>query len=60
MLILREGAPVVVGATGVAVVALALALRVRSWPLWLVGFGSLLAALAAAWAFRTPVAGGGG
>lgn len=54
----RDGLPFVIGATGVAIVALALALRFRSWPLWLAGFASLLLALAAAWWFRAPSASG--
>jgi hypothetical protein len=55
-----EGLPFVVGATGVAIIALVLALRFRSWPLWLAGFGSLVVALGIAWLFRAPASMGGG
>lgn len=55
-----EGLPFVVGATGVAIIALALALRFRSWPLWLAGFASLLVALGLAWMFRATSTGGVG
>lgn len=55
-----EGLPFVVGATGVAIIALALALRFRSWPLWLAGFTSLLVALGLAWMFRATSTGGVG
>ncbi len=52
----REGYPLFVGATALAVVAFALALRVRSWPLWLVAFFFLVAAVVIAWFFRGTVA----
>ena len=58
MTLMRDGLPFVVGATGVALLAFVLALRVRSWPLWLVGFASLLVALGLAWIFRAPVSAG--
>jgi hypothetical protein len=55
----RDGLPLVIGATGLAVVAFVLALRLRSWPLWLVAFGFVVAALGVAWLFRAPLAGAG-
>ncbi|HMS03393.1 MAG TPA: hypothetical protein PKE51_10485 [Gemmatimonadaceae bacterium] len=58
MTIVRDGLPFIVGATGVALVAFALALRARSWPLWLVGFVSLVVALGLAWVFRAPASAG--
>ncbi len=52
----REGYPLIVGASAIAVVAFALALRVRSWPLWLVAFLFLVTAVVLAWFFRGSVA----
>ncbi len=43
-----------VGATVLAIVTYALALRLRSWPLWLTAFAFTLLVLGVAWAFRSP------
>ncbi len=51
----REGYPLLLSATGLAVLTFAAALRGRSWPLWLAGFVLTLVALLVAWAFRTSV-----
>lgn len=47
-----EGYPFVIGAVALAVIAFVLALRLRSWPLWLVAFTMLVVAIVAAWVFR--------
>ncbi len=50
----HEGFPLVIGATVLAVITYALALRLRSWPLWLTAFAFTLLVLGIAWAFRAP------
>ncbi len=47
-----EGYPFVIGAVALAVIAFVLALRLRSWPLWLVAFSLLVTAIVAGWIFR--------
>ena len=49
-----EGLPAILGATSLAVLLLGVALRLRSWPLWLTGFASTVAAIWVAWFFRAP------
>lgn len=49
-----EGVPLLLGATTLAVVTYALALRLRSWPLWLAAFGFTLLILGLSWAYRAP------
>lgn len=51
----REGYPFMLGAAGLAVVLFALAVRLRSWPLWLVAFVVTVLAVWVAWFFRDPV-----
>lgn len=51
----REGYPFIIGATALAVLTFALALRLRSWPLWLLAFIITIVALWMAWFFRDPV-----
>ncbi len=41
----REGFPFMLGATALAAVTFALALRMRSWPLWLLAFTLTVVAL---------------
>ena len=50
----REGYPFIIGATVLAAVLYAAALRLRSWPLWLVAFLVTVIALWIAWFFRNP------
>lgn len=52
MSISRDGGPLMLGTVTLSVLLFALALRLRSWPLWLLGFASLLAALSLAWVSR--------
>jgi hypothetical protein len=54
-----EGYPYIVGATLLAALTFMLALKLRSWPLWLSAFGLTLLALVFAWSFRSPVTGVG-
>lgn len=49
----REGYPFLIGATVLAVIAFTLALRLRSWPLWLAAFGFVVLALSVSWYFRS-------
>jgi phosphatidylserine decarboxylase len=51
----REGYPFILGASVAAVALFALALRFRSWPLWLVAFVVTVVAIWVAWFFRDPV-----
>ena len=51
----REGYPFILGATAFAAIAFAAALRMRSWPLWLVAIVLTVSALSVAWLFRVPV-----
>lgn len=50
------GYPYMLSATGAASLTFALALRRRSWPLWLLGFVLTVGALVTAWSFREPPA----
>jgi phosphatidylserine decarboxylase len=50
----REGYPFIVGAAALAALTFAAALRLRSWPLWLVAFVLTVVALWVAWFFRNP------
>jgi hypothetical protein len=47
-----EGYPFIIAATVLAVITYGLALRLRSWPLWLAAFGFTVAALLCSWIFR--------
>jgi phosphatidylserine decarboxylase len=51
----REGYPFIIGAAVLAAVAYMFALRLRSWPLWLIAFILTILALWVAWFFRDPV-----
>jgi phosphatidylserine decarboxylase len=51
----REGYPFILGAALLAAVAYMFALRLRSWPLWLLAFVLTIVALWVAWFFRDPV-----
>ena len=51
----REGYPLLLAVTGIAVLTFAAALRFRSWPLWLAGFVLTLVALSVGWMYRTTV-----
>lgn len=42
----RDGYPFMLGATALAAVAFAIALRMRSWPVWLLAFALTVLALA--------------
>ena len=57
MILADHGVPLMLGATLLAVMAFALAMRVRSWPLWLSAYVLLLVALLLAWSFRVPPSG---
>ncbi len=50
----REGYPFILGAAALAAIAFVLALRLRSWPLWLVALVLTIVALFVAWFFRNP------
>ena len=50
----REGYPFIVGAAALAALMFAVALRLRSWPLWLVAFLLTIVTLWVAWFFRNP------
>lgn len=47
-----EGYPFVIGAVALAGIAFLLALRLRSWPMWLLAYTLVLLALLAGWLFR--------
>jgi hypothetical protein len=47
-----EGYPLLLGAVGLAALAFAAALRLRSWPWWLAGYVLTLMALMVAWVSR--------
>ena len=51
----REGYPFMIGAAALAALTFAAALRMRSWPLWLLAFALTVIALWVAWFFRDPV-----
>lgn len=48
----REGYPIILGATAVVVGLFAVALRMRSWPMWLGALAATLATLLLAWSYR--------
>ena len=50
----REGYPFILGAAALAAITFAMALRLRSWPLWLVAIVLTIIALWVAWFFRNP------
>jgi len=50
----REGYPFILGAAALAAITFAMALRWRSWPLWLVAILLTIVALWVAWFFRNP------
>lgn len=50
----REGYPFMMGALALAALAYVGALRMRSWPLWLLAFTLTVIALWVAWFFRNP------
>ena len=50
----REGYPFILGAAALAVITFAMALRTRSWPLWLGAIVLTVIALWVAWFFRDP------
>jgi phosphatidylserine decarboxylase len=50
----REGYPFIAGAAALAALTFAAALKLRSWPLWLVAFLLTIIALWVAWFFRNP------
>jgi phosphatidylserine decarboxylase len=50
----REGYPFMLGAAALAALMFAAALKLRSWPLWLVAFLLTIVALWVAWFFRNP------
>lgn len=58
MMFLREGYPYLLGIGAAAALMFALALRARSWPLWLLAFALTVGTLGTAWVFRTPVPSG--
>ncbi|MCU0634672.1 MAG: phosphatidylserine decarboxylase, partial [Gemmatimonadaceae bacterium] len=51
----REGYPFILGSSALAITLFVLALRLRSWPLWLVAFVVTVLAVWVAWFFRDPV-----
>lgn len=48
----REGFSLLLGATGLAAMTFAAALRFRSWAIWLTAFGLIVVALLVAWFIR--------
>jgi hypothetical protein len=48
----REGYPVILGATTTVVVLFAVALRLRSWSVWLVALAATVGTLVISWRFR--------
>lgn len=54
----REGYPFILGAALLAAMTFAMALRMRSWQLWLIAFVLTIIALWVAWFFRDPARGG--
>jgi hypothetical protein len=48
----REGYPLMLATAAFALVLFAVALRLRSWPVWLLAFAATVAALGIAWSFR--------
>ena len=54
MMFAREGYPFMLGAAALAIAVFAAALKMRSWPLWLLAFVISVIALSTAWYFRDP------
>ena len=54
-MLVQEGYPYLLAAAVVTAVAFALALRLRSWPLWLLAFLLSVGTLCVAWYLRAPV-----
>ncbi len=54
----REGYPFMFGAAALAALVFVLALKLRSWPLWLLAFTLTIVALWVAWFFRDPLRAG--
>ncbi|MEP6833850.1 MAG: phosphatidylserine decarboxylase [Gemmatimonas sp.] len=50
----REGYPFILGAAALAAIGFTMALRLRSWPLWLAAIVLTVIALSVAWFFRNP------
>ena len=48
----REAYPYLLGTVALAVLLYAAALRMRSWPIWLLAFAMTIGALCAAWYLR--------
>lgn len=48
----REGFPFMIGSALLAAVVFGLALRLRSWPVWLAAFALAVISLCVSWAFR--------
>ncbi|MBC8088301.1 MAG: hypothetical protein H7Z40_13615 [Phycisphaerae bacterium] len=53
----REGYPFILGAAALAAITFGVALRMRSWQLWLFAFLLTVIALSVAWFFRDSTAG---
>lgn len=51
-MIVREGYPVILGAMTAAVVLFAAALRLRSWPVWLMALAATVGTLIISWRYR--------
>ena len=49
----REGYPIIAASVVLAIALYALALRFRSWPLWLLAFVATIGATLTTWFFRT-------
>ncbi len=54
-MLVQEGYPYLLAAAVLTAVAFALALRLRSWPLWLLAFLLSVGTLCVAWYLRAPV-----
>ena len=52
MMFAREGYPYILGAAALVVVTFAMALRMRSWQLWLFAFMLTVGTLCVAWFYR--------
>ena len=48
----REGYPAILGATTAAVVLFAVALRLRSWVVWLLALAATVITLVISWGYR--------
>jgi hypothetical protein len=51
----REGYPYIIGAAALAAAVFAVALRQRSWTLWLIAFALVLLTLGVAWSYRSTL-----